>query len=102
VVYDGLLVWRSGPRPPRNLARKQVAFSPRADVERERIYHCEHCAAEYFSDVENRQPHLYAEGGGLYTYNRTWKTWTHRFFDWEAGQLVTRVLDQATGEWLDE
>jgi hypothetical protein len=75
VVYDGMLVWRSGDRPPRSLARKQVAFSPRADYERERIYHCAACGAEYFADMENRQIHLYCEGGGLYHYNHAWRTW---------------------------
>jgi hypothetical protein len=62
LVYDGMLVWRSGPRPPRNLARKKVGFSPRADYERERCYHCAACKAEFFEDMEIRQPHLYEEG----------------------------------------
>jgi hypothetical protein len=57
-----MLIWRSGPRPPRNLARKNAGFSPRADHERERCYHCAECKAEFFADMENRQPHLYEEG----------------------------------------
>jgi len=70
LIYEGMLVWRSGPRPPRNLARKQVAFSPRSDYERERLYHCGHCGTEYFQDVEQKSPHLYAENAaGQYVYN---------------------------------
>lgn len=61
LVYDGMLVWRSGPRPPRKLARKNVRFSHRADMERERCYHCEACGAEFFQDMETRRSHLYEE-----------------------------------------
>lgn len=76
LVYDGMLVWRSGPRPPRGLARRDVGFSPRADVERERCYHCKHCGAEFFEDVENKRPHLFVEGGpGHYTYDRAKGRW---------------------------
>lgn len=58
LVYDGMLVWRSGPRPPRKLARKKVRFSRRADVEREHCYHCEACGAEFFQDVETGRSRL--------------------------------------------
>ncbi|MBU0492944.1 MAG: hypothetical protein KKA73_29005 [Chloroflexi bacterium] len=76
LVYDGMLLWHSGPRPPRNLASRNVGFSPRADVERERCYHCEHCGAEFYEDVETRRSHLYVEGGGgYYTYNGAEKRW---------------------------
>ena len=76
LVYDGMLVWRSGSRPPRNLARKQIGFSPRADYERERVYHCNHCGAEFFEDMEQRRPHLYVEGdGGKYVYNSLERQW---------------------------
>jgi DNA-directed RNA polymerase subunit RPC12/RpoP len=76
LVYDGMLVWRSGPRPPRNLASKNVGFSPRADYERERIYHCDHCGAEFWEDVEQRYPHLYEEGArGKYVYSAFTQSW---------------------------
>lgn len=75
LVYEGMLVWRSGPRPPRELARKNVGFSPRADYERERIYHCAGCGAEFFEDMENKRPHLYGEKGGYYTYDRWEGIW---------------------------
>ena len=77
LVFDGMLVWRSGPRPPRNLARKKVGFSPRADYERARIYHCSQCGAEYWEDMELRRPHLYEEGvRGRYTYDIIAGRWT--------------------------
>lgn len=76
LVYDGMVVWRSGPRPPRELARKDVGFLPRADYERERLYHCEHCGAEFYEDVEQSQVHLYAEhGGGRYVYETFTGKW---------------------------
>ena len=79
LVYDGMLVWRSGPRPPRKLARKKVGFSPRADYERERIYHCGQCGAEYFEDMEQRTPHLYEEGTpGKYVYDLAKARWVQR------------------------
>ncbi len=76
LVYDGTLVWRSGPRPPRELARTTVGFLPRADYELERLYHCLHCGAEFYADVEQRQPHLYEEGQpGRYTYDEETASW---------------------------
>lgn len=78
VVYEGLLVWRSGDRPPRSLARKQVTFSARADYERERIYHCKICGAEFFQDVEQRRVHLYEEKGGFYWYDASNGQWKQR------------------------
>lgn len=82
LVYDGMLVWRSGPRPPRKLARKEVGFSPRADYERERIYHCARCKAEFFEDMEQRRPHLYEEGqSGKYLYDTAQQCWTRRVYD---------------------
>lgn len=76
LVYDGMLVWRSGPRPPRKLASKDVNFLPRADYERERLYHCEHCGAEFYEDVEQKREHLYEEhGAGKYIYNRGTGVW---------------------------
>lgn len=69
LVYDGMLVWRSGSRPPRRLARKEIGFSPRADYERERCYHCENCGAEFFEDVDSSVIRLYEEGGkGVYEF----------------------------------
>jgi hypothetical protein len=82
LIYDGMLVWRSGPRPPRNLASKEVGFSPRADYERERIYHCEHCGGEFYEDVEQRHPHLYEEGvRGQYVYNAFTQSWESPYTD---------------------
>lgn len=77
LIYDGMLVWRSGPRPPRALASKEVGFLPRADYERERLYHCAHCGAEFFEDVEQRgRVHLYEEHvAGRYTYDRATGVW---------------------------
>lgn len=82
LIYDGMLVWRSGTRPPRNLARKQISFTARADYERERLYHCEQCGAEFFQDVEQHSVHLYEEHvGGQYLYNSAWRVWEWRRFD---------------------
>jgi hypothetical protein len=53
-----------------------VAHSGRADVERERCYHCAHCGAEFFEDMESNRPHLFVEGGpGYYTYDRAGGRW---------------------------
>lgn len=82
LIYDGMLVWRSGPRPPRKLASKQESFSSRADYERERLYHCDQCGAEFFQDVEQRSIHLYEENvAGQYLYNGAWRAWEWRRFD---------------------
>ncbi len=63
LVYDGWLAWRSGERPPRNLARKDVFTSPRGDYEVERIYHCAQCGVEFWEDTEIRRGvHLWEEG----------------------------------------
>ena len=87
LIYEEMLVWRSGPRPPRNSARKQVGFSPRADYERERLYRCDHCGAEYFQDMEQKSPHLYPENAaGQYAYNRAWKTWELRGLGTRSGE----------------
>jgi predicted RNA-binding Zn-ribbon protein involved in translation (DUF1610 family) len=103
VLYEGMLVWRSGPRPPRKLARKQIVFSARADVERERIYHCEHCGAEFFQDVEQSRVHLYEEGvSGQYTYNGAWKTWQHRAYDPDERKWKTTIFDKAEGRWVEQ
>jgi predicted RNA-binding Zn-ribbon protein involved in translation (DUF1610 family) len=77
LVYDGMLVWRSGPRPPRKMARKEVGFSPRADYERERLYHCQQCGTEFYEDMEQRRHvHLYEEGvSGRHTYDGVRKSW---------------------------
>ncbi|MFC1974864.1 hypothetical protein ACFLXQ_00525 [Chloroflexota bacterium] len=83
LVYDGMLVWRTGPRPPRKLARKQIGFSPRSDYERERIYHCENCEAEFYEDMEQRSIHLYEEGViGKYVYNNIERRWQFQKFPW--------------------
>jgi DNA-directed RNA polymerase subunit RPC12/RpoP len=77
LIYDGMLVWRSGPRPPR-----KESFSSRADYERERLYHCDQCGAEFFQDVEQRSIHLYEENvAGQYLYNGAWRAWEWRRFD---------------------
>jgi predicted RNA-binding Zn-ribbon protein involved in translation (DUF1610 family) len=100
VVYDGLLVWRSGDRPPRSLARKRVAFSPRSDYERERIYHCQSCGAEYFADVEmKRIPHLFPEGGrGIYKYAAVGGTWMHEYYDPDEHRFKVEVCDPGEGQ----
>jgi len=77
LVYDGWLAWRSGPRPLRQWASKRpLPFSPRADRERERCYHCEHCGVEFFEDMETTRINLYVEGGaGSYTYDEAAGGW---------------------------
>jgi hypothetical protein len=76
LVYEGMLAWRSGPRPPRSLASMDVGFLPIADYERERLYACDHCKAEFYEDVEQRAPHLYDEhASGKYIYDRMNSTW---------------------------
>ncbi|MBN1284638.1 MAG: hypothetical protein JXB47_04500 [Anaerolineae bacterium] len=88
LVYDGMLAWRSGPRPPRELARKDVTLSARADVEREHCYHCTRCGAEFWQDVEQRSIHLYEEGaGGQYVYSGLFG-WQRKTY--EAGRPVIR------------
>jgi DNA-directed RNA polymerase subunit RPC12/RpoP len=77
LTYDGMLVWRSGKRPPRAWACKEVSFSLNADYEHERCYHCAMCDAEFFEDLENKQVHLYEEDDGQYSYDRATGTWTH-------------------------
>jgi len=77
-----MLVWRSGSRPPRKLASKQVTFGFRGDYETERLYHCDQCGAEFFQDVEQRSTHLYEENvGGQYLYNSVWRVWEWTIFD---------------------
>jgi len=103
VLYEGMLMWRSGDRPPRNLARKKVGFSPRADYERERIYRCDHCGAEFYQDAEQSKDRLYEEGvRGQYMYNGAWKTWEHRSFDFDARKWVVKMFDHATGQWVEQ
>lgn len=101
LIYEGMLVWRSGPRPPRRLARKHIAFSARADYERERLYRCEQCGAEFFQDVEQRSAHLYEEHvGGQYHYNSAWGAWEWRRFDPAKRQWTVRRLEPHKGrEW---
>jgi hypothetical protein len=61
------------------LARKEVAFSPRSDYERERLYHCPHCEAEFYEDLEQREVHLYEEGvPGRYTYDNLAGSWQRK------------------------
>jgi hypothetical protein len=77
------------------LARKQVGFSPRADYERERLYHCDNCGAEFFQDMEQRRSiHLYEEGvSGRYTYNAAEGRWEFRSFDRAKRKWTTRPLE---------
>lgn len=103
VVYDGLLVWRSGDRPPRNLARKQVGFSPRADYERERIYHCRNCGAEFYQDVEQRRFHLYEEGKqGVFRYITAHETWILSYYDPDQRRTRNRIWNKADQSWQEE
>jgi hypothetical protein len=84
LVWEGILHWSGGSKPPRNLARKEVTFSRRADLEREYLYHCENCCSEYYQDwerIRGRSPsiHLYEEGGVLHEYNDAFHIWEPRF-----------------------
>jgi DNA-directed RNA polymerase subunit RPC12/RpoP len=100
LVYDGMLVWRSGPRPPRRLARKQVGFSPRADVERDYCYHCEHCGAE-FSNWDAGGIRLRKEGvSGEYTYNAGEGSWELGYFDTVERKWKVKVFDPVKREWV--
>lgn len=76
LVYEGMLAWRHGPRPPRKLARKDLELGAGGDYERENLYHCSACGAQFFEDVEQRgQIHLYEEGNGKYLYNQFTARW---------------------------
>lgn len=78
LVYDGVLMWRGGSRPPRSLARKDVGYFHR-DCERERSYHCTCCGTEFFQDVETSALHLYVEGGGgRYDWDEAGRRWQRR------------------------
>jgi DNA-directed RNA polymerase subunit RPC12/RpoP len=81
--YDGIVRWRSGPRPPRSLARPrdQLGFSPRADYDESAYYHCHSCGTEFIDHlVSSYAPlSLQAEGGGpTYVFNRSTKAWQKR------------------------
>jgi len=79
LIYDGMLAWRSGPRPPRSCARATIDYLPRADYEVEALYHCAACGAEFFEDTEDSRLHLYPEGGGgRYDYVPIAKEWRRR------------------------
>ena len=78
LVYDGMLIWRSGTRPPHAWARKDVVFTLNANYERERCYHCAGCGTEFFEDMETDWVHLYEEGDGRYDYDPTTGTWARQ------------------------
>lgn len=76
LVYDGMLAWKRGSRPPRELARKDLNLAAGGDYERENIYHCSQCGAQFFEDVEqSMQIHLYEEGNGKFVYDRAASSW---------------------------
>ncbi|MBN2146633.1 MAG: hypothetical protein JW726_04555 [Anaerolineales bacterium] len=89
LVYDGMLAWTDGhPRPPRHLASKNVTLSPRGNQEREDIYHCSHCGAEFFQDLEfHRQVHLWEVKGKKYLHDSS-----HGWY--------TEELDPATHQYI--
>jgi hypothetical protein len=60
------------------MASRDVGFLPRADYERERLYHCQNCEAEFYEDVEQREIHLYEEGGSRYSYDNLSGSWQCR------------------------
>ncbi len=101
LIYDGILAWRSGPRPPRELARKDAVMSTTGVFEAEYCYHCAQCHAEYFMDWESSSIELFDEGGsGLYIYNPPQGNWVCKFTDKQDGlKSKLRVHDKATGQW---
>lgn len=62
LVFDGSVKWRSGPRPPRELAAtSQIATSPRADFEMAHYFHCAHCSTCFYDPLDGHKPHLILE-----------------------------------------
>jgi hypothetical protein len=103
LVYDGALVWRSGTRPPRELARKDLNFMavPRTDYERECHYHCTHCGAAFFEDVDSSLIHLYGHDGAIcYVYNVVEETWQYDRFDRVEGCWQVFSFDRAERRWV--
>jgi predicted RNA-binding Zn-ribbon protein involved in translation (DUF1610 family) len=83
LVYDGIVRWRSGTRPPRSLARPREAlgFSPRADYDESAYYHCASCGAEFVDHLISRHGPvtLQAVGGGPdYVYDENTQEWQAR------------------------
>ena len=65
LVWDGAVVWRSGTRPPRELATTGViVFTARADIEIAHYFHCSQCGARFVDPVDGRRPHLHRERTG--------------------------------------
>ena len=98
LIYDGMLAWRSGPRPPHTLARKNIPLSIRADYERERCYHCANCGAEFWQDMDMpKKIHLYEEGvSGQYLYNAVEKQWELKFYDSVSRKWKVKIFNKAT------
>ena len=62
LVFDGSVKWRSGPRPPRELATKGcLGSSPRADFDVAHYLHCANCLARFYDLVDGRKPRLQVE-----------------------------------------
>ncbi|MEW5873147.1 MAG: hypothetical protein AB1894_28060 [Chloroflexota bacterium] len=104
--YDGALLWRSGTRPPRQWARKDLDFLQtlgRADYERECLYHCQQCGAEFFEDVDSSCIHLYAESGHFvrYVYNVAHETWQYEVRRQPGGRRSLMSFDRARAAWVE-
>ena len=103
LVYDGALVWRSGTRPSCEWARKDLDFLtlPRADYERECHYHCTHCGAAFFEDVDSSFVHLYGHDGAIrYLYNAVEETWQYDRFDEAGGGWQVLSFDRGGRRWV--
>lgn len=88
LMYDGIVRWRSGERPPRSLAvpREKLGFPARADYDESAYYHCEGCGAEYVDHlISSHGPvRLQAESGGpTYVYDSLTKGWQEWERMWE-------------------
>jgi hypothetical protein len=103
LAFDGILQWRSGSRPSRELARKNLPFPPRADYEREICYHCEHCGAEFFEDWDTSLIHLFAENGQVkYLYNAKKGAWQRENWDLNLMEWDIYVFDPLERKWKFE
>lgn len=105
LIYDGMLVWRSGERrPSRKMASKQgkppptwerkqawVSTRLRSEYERHSLYHCANCRAEFFRTMGRPNIHLYEESvAGMYTFDKVAKSWQFKSFA-QAVQAVRKL-----------
>jgi hypothetical protein len=62
LIWDGAVVWRSGSRPPRELATTGgIVFTARADIEIAHYFHCSNSETKFVDAVDSRRPYLHRE-----------------------------------------